>query len=119
MLRSTLIVLIIGLLCSCQKYAEKIAGEYTGQMTRNDTLIDQNASVNLTEVDKKRISVQSPYFNTYLTDINKQRYFASVSYYSTDTTGALEVEVYDDGLMVLFIKDLSENIFTYSGNINN
>lgn len=119
MLRSTLTVLIIGLLCSCQKYAKKIAGEYTGQMTRNDTLIDQNASVNLTEVDKKRVSIQSPYFNTYLTNINKQRYFTSVSYYSTDTTGALEVEVYDDGLMVLFIRDQSENIFTYSGNRNN
>ena len=119
MLRSSLAVLLFGLLCSCQKYAEKIAGEYTGQMTRNDTLIDQNASVNLTEVDKKRVSIQSPYFNTYLTNINKQRYFTSVSYYSTDTTGALEVEVYDDGLMVLFIRDQSENIFTYSGNRNN
>ncbi|MEC8617729.1 MAG: hypothetical protein VXY28_08470 [Bacteroidota bacterium] len=119
MLRYILITLIIGLLCSCQKYAEKIAGEYTGQLTRNDTLIDQNASVNLTEVDKKRISIQSPYFNTYLTDINKQRYFASVSYYSTDTTGALDVEVYDDGLMVFYIRDQSENIFTYSGNRNN
>ena len=119
MLRYILIALIIGLLCSCQKYAEKIAGEYTGQLTRNDTLIDQNASVNLTEVDKKRISIQSSYFNTYLTDINKQRYFASVSYYSTDTTGALDVEVYDDGLMVFYIRDQSENIFTYSGNRNN
>ena len=119
MLRYILITLIIGLLCSCQKYAEKIAGEYTGPLTRNDTLIDQNASVNLTEVDKKRISIQSSYFNTYLTDINKQRYFASVIYYSTDTTGALDVEVYDDGLMVFYIRDQSENIFTYSGNRNN
>lgn len=119
MLRYILIALIIGLLCSCQKYAEKIAGEYTGQLIRNDTLIDQNASVNLTEVDKKRISIQSSYFNTYLTDINKQRYFVSVSYYSTDTTGAVEVEIYDDGLMVFYIRDQSENIFTYSGNRNN
>ena len=119
MLRYILITLIIGLICSCQKYAEKIAGEYTGQLRRNDTLIDQNASVNLTEVDKKRISIQSSYFNTYLTDINKQRYFASVSYYSTDTTGAVDVEIYDDGLMVFYIRDQSENIFTYSGNRNN
>ena len=119
MLRYIFITLIIGLICSCQKYAEKIAGEYTGQLTRNDTLIDHNASVNLTEVDKKRISIQSSYFNTYLTDINKQRYFASVSYYSTDTTGAVDVEIYDDGLMVFYIRDQSENIFTYSGNRNN
>ena len=115
MLRYILIALIIGLLCSCQKYAEKIAGEYTGQLTRNDTLIDQNASVNLTEVDKKRISIQSSYFNTYLTDINKQRYFASVSYYSTDTTGALDVEVYDDGLMVLLHRDEHQNSFIFTG----
>ena len=118
MFRSTLTVLIIGLLCSCQKYAEKIAGEYTGQMTRNDTLIDQNASVNLTKVDKKRISIQSPYFNTYLTDINKQRYFASISYYSTDTTGALEVEVYDDGLMVMLHRDVNQNSFIFTGQKN-
>ena len=115
MLRYILIALIIGLLCSCQKYAEKIAGEYTGQLIRNDTLIDQNASVNLTEVDKKRISIQSPYFNTYLTDINKQRYFASVSYYSTDTTGALDVEIYDDGLMVLLHRDELQNSFVFTG----
>ena len=118
MLRSTLTVLIIGLLCSCQKYAEMIEGEYTGQMNRNDTLIDQNASVNLTEVDKKRISIQSPYFNTYLTDINKQRYFASVSYCSTDTSGALEMEVYDDGLMVLLLIDEHQNSFVYTGQKN-
>ena len=118
MLRYILITLIISLLCSCQKYAEKIAGEYTGQLTRNDTLIDQNASVNLTEVDKKRISVQSSYFNTYLTDINKQRYFASVSYYSTDTTGALEVEVYDDGLMVMLHRDVNQNSFIFTGQKN-
>ena len=65
-------------------------------MIRNDTLINQNAS-----------------------EINKQRYFAPVSYYSTDNTGALEVEVNDDGLMVIYIRDQSENIFTYSGNKNN
>lgn len=62
----------------------------------NDTLINQNAS-----------------------EINKQRYFAPVSYCSTDNTGALEVEVNDDGLMVFYIRDQSENIFTYSGNKNN
>ena len=115
MLRYILIALIIGLLCSCQKYAEKIAGEYTGQLIRNDTLIDQNASVNLTEVDKKRISIQSSYFNTYLTDINKQRYFASVSYYSTDTTGAVDVEIYDDGLMVFLHRDELQNSFVFTG----
>ena len=65
-------------------------------MIRNDTLINQNAS-----------------------EINKQRYFAPVNYYSTDNTGALEVEVNDDGLMVFYIRDQSENIFTYSGNKNN
>ena len=87
-------------------------------MTRNDTLIDQNTSVNFTEVDKKKISIQSPYLNTYLTDINKQRYFASVSYYSTDTTGTLEVEVYDDGLMVLLLRDEHQNSFLYTGQKN-
>ena len=50
-------------------------------MIRNDTLISQIAS-----------------------EINKQRYFAPVSYYSTDNTGALEVEVNDDGLMVFYIE---------------
>lgn len=105
-------------MCSCQKYAEKIAGEYTGQLTRNDTLIDQNASVNLTEVDKKRISIQSSYFNTYLTDINKQRYFSSVIYYSTDTTGALDVEVYDDGLIVLLHTDEDQDSFVFTGSKN-
>ena len=65
-------------------------------MIRNDTLINQNAS-----------------------EINKQRYFAPVSYYSTDNTVALEVEINDDGLMVFYIRDQSENIFTYSGNKNN
>ena len=43
----------------------------------------------------------------------------SVSYFSTDNTGALEVEVNDDGLMVFYIRDQSENIFTCSGNKNN
>ena len=71
MVRPIITILIISQLCSCQKYAEKITGEYTGQMTRNDTLIDQNKSINLSEIDKKRISIQSQYFNTYLTDIDK------------------------------------------------
>lgn len=118
MVRPIITILIISQLCSCQKYAEKIAGEYTGQMTRNDTLIDQNTSINLSEIDKKRISIQSQYFNTYLTDIDKQRYFASVSYYSTDITGSLEMEVYDDGLIVLLHTDEDQDSFVFTGSKN-
>ena len=118
MFRLNITILIIGLLCSCQKYAEKIAGEYTGQMTRNDTLIDQKTSINLSEIDKKKISIQSQYFNTYLTDINKQRYFASVSYYSTDTTGSLEMEVYDDGFIVLLHINEDQDSFVFTGSEN-
>ena len=88
------------------------------EMTRNDTLIDQNTSINLSEIDKKRISIQSQYFNTYLTDIDKQRYFASVSYYSTDITGSLEMEVYDDGLIVLLHTDEDQDSFVFTGSKN-
>ena len=118
MLKSTLTILIFGLLCSCQKYAGKIEGENNGQMTRNDTLIDQNTSVNLTEVDKKRISTQSDYFNTYLTYINKKGDFASVSYNSTDNNESLELEIYDDGLIVLLHRDEHQNSLVFNGQKN-
>ena len=40
--------------------------------------------------------------------------FASVSYYSTDITGSLEMEVYDDGLIVLLHTDEDQDSFVFT-----
>jgi hypothetical protein len=49
------------LLGSCNKYAEKVAGTFTGQMTINDSIIS-NANIIISEVSNKSISVASDFF---------------------------------------------------------
>ena len=110
MLRSTLTVLIIGH-CVAVKSMLKNRGEYTGQMTRNDTLIDQNASVNLIEVDKKFL--YNRYFNTYLTTLTSKVFCFSELLQHTGYR-SFEVEVYDDGLMVMLYRDVNQNSFIFT-----
>ena len=68
----------IVLLESCNKYSEKVAGTYIGQISVNDSIISSNADIIISE---KRISVSSDFFTTYAIDIEKRRYFSSVTYY--------------------------------------
>ena len=71
----------IVLLESCNKYSEKVAGTYIGQISVNDSIISSNADIIISEISDKRISVSSDFFTTYAIDIEKRRYFSSVTYY--------------------------------------
>ena len=100
----------IVLLGSCNKYSEKVAGIYTGQMTINDSIISSNANIIISEISNKRISVASDFFPTYELEIEKQRYFSSVTYYHNDDSEDLEIGETATGLFLSL---------THFNNLNN
>ena len=106
-----LIVFVLSMLLfgSCNKYAEKVAGTYTGQMTINDSIIS-NANIIISEVSNKSISVASDFFPTYELEIEKQRYFSSVTYYHNDDSEDLEIGETATGLFLSL---------THFNNLNN
>ena len=118
MRKITLFISLIGLLASCKKYAEKVAGSYLGEISKNDTLIDNNTILDIVEVDKKRVSIECMYFDSYQLDIEKQRYFNSVTFYANDSSGVLEIEDSENGYITLTHEDNNGNSFVFSGTKN-
>lgn len=78
-------------LTSCEKHSKKIVDNYTGILTKNDSITINNAVVILKEIDKNNISVESDYFQSYTVTISKKRYFSSKIYYSITADEQLEV----------------------------
>ena len=109
---------LISLLASCKKYAEKVAGSYLGEISKNDTLIDNNTILDIIEVDKKRVSIECMYFDSYQLNIEKQRYFSSVIFYANDSSGLLEIEDSENGYITLTHEDINGNSFVFAGTIN-
>ena len=118
MKKITFFVCLVGLLVSCKKYAEKVAGDYLGEISKNDTLIDNNTILDIVEVDKKRVSIECMYFDSYQLDIEKQRYFNSVTFYANDSSGVLEIEDSENGYITLTHEDNNGNSFVFSGTKN-
>ena len=109
---------LLGLLVSCKKYAERIAGSYLGNISKNDTLTDNNTILDIIEVDKKRVSIECMYFDSYQLNIEKQRYFSSVIFYANDSSGLLEIEDSENGYITLTHEDINGNSFVFAGTKN-
>ncbi|MEJ6776288.1 MAG: hypothetical protein QNK85_03055 [Crocinitomicaceae bacterium] len=104
---------------SCNKYSEKVSGTYIGQISINDSIISSNANISISEVSKKRISITSDFFTRYELDIEKQRYFTSVTYYNSDDSERLEIGEAATGLYLTCSHyDNLNNKYTFSGERN-
>ena len=110
-------VLAVVLLGSCNKYSEKVAGTYTGQMTINDSIISSNTNIIISEISNNRISIASNFFTLYELEIEKQRYFSSVTYFHTGDSGRiLEIGKTSTGLFLSLVQyDNLNNQYTFSG----
>ena len=74
-------------------------------MTINDSLVSSSANIIITEISNKTVSVGSSFFDTYELEIEKQRYFGSVTYYNQGDSGTnLEIGETATGLFLIFIK---------------
>ena len=51
------------LLGSCNKYSDKVAGTYIGQISINDSITSMNSNIIISEISNKRISIEGDYFN--------------------------------------------------------
>tara|TARA_B100000683_G_scaffold120024_1_gene117991 strand:- start:25 stop:384 length:360 start_codon:yes stop_codon:yes gene_type:complete len=119
MKKITFLVCLIGLLVSCKKYSESVAGRYLGEMSRNDTLIGNNTILDIIEVDKKRVSIECLYFDSYQIDIERRRYFGSVTYFDNgDTSTELEIGETSSGLFLALVYNDSINRYTFIGERN-
>ena len=104
------------LLGSCNKYSEKVAGTYTGQMTINDSIISSNANIIISEISNKRISIESNFFTLYELEIDKQRYFNSVTYFHNGDSVTLEIGETSTGLFLSLVNyDNLNNQYNFSG----
>ena len=63
------------ILASCNKYSDKVAGTYIGQISINDSITSMNSNIIISEISNKRISIEGDYFNINELEIEKQRYF--------------------------------------------
>tara|TARA_B100000767_G_C19575323_1_gene455018 strand:+ start:168 stop:536 length:369 start_codon:yes stop_codon:yes gene_type:complete len=111
------------LLLSCNKYSEKVSGNYNGQMSINDSIISNSANISISEVSKKRISITSDFFPSYQLDIDRQRYFSSVTYFHEGDnlidSDVLEIGETGDGLYLTLIHFGNiDNKYTFSGERN-
>ena len=113
-MKNILIVILAFVISSCGKHAEKVAGTYSGALTINDTLSIEGYQILIDEIDKDEISIVCDSFSNYNVNIDKQRYFSSVSYYSTNQQEQLEV--YDDGLLILVHTDPNGKTYNFVGN---
>ena len=111
---------IIFVLLSCNKYAEKVDGTYSGILSVNDSTTSSNANIIITEISNKTVSVGSSFFDTYELEIEKQRYFGSVTYYNQGDSGTnLEIGETATGLFLIFIySDSLNNNYVFSGESN-
>ena len=74
----------------------------------------------ITEISNKTVSVESSFFDTYELEIEKQRYFRSVTYYNQgDLATNLEIGETATGLFLIFIySDSLNNNYVFSGESN-
>jgi hypothetical protein len=105
------------LLASCNKYSEKVTGTYSGQMTINDSIISINVNIIISEIFNKRISIESNFFTLYELEIEKQRYFSSVTYFHNgDLERILEIGETSTGLFLSLVHyDNLNNQYIFSG----
>jgi len=101
------------LFSSCSKHAKKVKGSYNGTLSINDTIMSNNSDIIIAEVENNVISISSNYFTSYLIEIDKNRYFNSITYYSVEGNENLEID--GDGNMILIhMQDGEEFVFTGS-----
>ena len=112
---SLLVTCSLLLMSSCSKHAKKVKGNYIGSLSINDTLMSNNANINIDEVENNVISISSNYFNTYFVEIDKNRYFNSLTYYSVEDEETIEISNHGD-ILLIHSQDGEEFIFT--GNRN-
>jgi hypothetical protein len=102
---------IIFVMVSCNKYADKVDGTYIGQLTINDSIVSANTNIIISEISNKVISIESSFLTTYELEIERQRYFGSVTYFNQDNpTTSLEIGETATGFFL---------IFTHNDNLNN
>tara|TARA_B110000046_G_C12925441_1_gene369057 strand:- start:263 stop:643 length:381 start_codon:yes stop_codon:yes gene_type:complete len=104
-------------LVSCSRYADKVEGTYAGRLTINDSVVSSNANIKISEVSNKIVSVESSFFDTYELEIDKQRYFNSVSYFHQDSSGIyLEIGETATGFFLSFVHlDSLSNSYVFIG----
>lgn len=112
---SLLVICSVLLMSSCSKHAKKVKGNYTGSLSINDTLMSNNANINIDEVENNVISISSNYFNTYFVEIDKNRYFNSLTYYSVEDNETIEISNHGD---ILLIHNQDGEEFIFTGNRN-
>ena len=104
---------------SCNKYSEKVSNSYIGEISINDSIISSNADIIISEISNKRISVSSDFFNTYVWEIEKRRYFSSVTDYHQ---GDLEIIEFGENATGLFLTcfqyDSLSNKYIFHGESN-
>ena len=107
------------LLASCNKYSDKVAGTYIGQISINDSITSINSNIIISEISNKRISIASDFFNINELEIEKQRYFGSVTYFHNgDSYINLDLEIGETstGLYLsLVYYDNLNNQYIFSG----
>ena len=107
------------LLGSCNKYSEKVAGTYNGQILINDTIISNNSNIIISELSNKNVSIVSDFFALYELEIEKQRYFGSVTYFhngDSDINLDLEIGETATGLFLsLVYYDNFNNQYVFTG----
>ena len=109
-------IFTVVLLGSCNKYSEKVAGTYSGQMTINDSIISSNVNIIFSEISNKRISIESNFFNLYELEIEKQRYFSSVTFFHYSNELEFEIGETSTGLFLsLLYYDNLNNQYSFSG----
>ena len=86
-------------------------------MSINDSVISSNANIIISEVSNKRISIVGDFFTLYELEIEKQRYFNSVTYFHTGDSGRiLEIGKTSTGLFLSLVQyDNLNNQYTFSG----
>ena len=112
---SLIVICSVLLISSCSKHAKKVKGNYIGTLSINDTVMSNNANINIDEVENNVISISSNYFNTYFVEIDKNRYFNSLTYYSVEDNETIEISNHGDILLIIK-QDGEEFIFTGTRN---
>lgn len=110
------VCLALIVLSSCAKHASKTVGSYRGTLEVNDSIVSQNAVIDITEISKKIAEVSCDAFDSYQVEIDKKRYFASVSYF-TPQEGE-QLEIYEDGTITLLHYDASRDKYVFYGQRN-
>lgn len=108
-------VITLFIITSCGKHANKIADTYTGELTKDGVTVSTNTTIAIDEVDKNTARINSTEFDSYEVEVDKNRYFASKTYYSTTPNESLEV--FDDGNIIL-IHNVNQEEFIFVGRRN-